>query len=153
MDAFLQPVNLQFGDYLITTDKSLLQPELVHEWLSTKSYWAQHIPFETVQRSFDHSFVIGALKDGRQIANARLITDYAVFGYLADVYVAEEHRGRGLSKEMMRVIMEQDWVRQLRRLMLATQDAHGLYEQYGFKELAFPQRIMEVARGNRYPVV
>lgn len=150
MKAFLQPVTIPYRSYLITTDKVQLQPEAIHRWLSTESYWAKGIPYEAVQTSFDHSFTIGVLFNGAQIGGARLITDYAVFGYLADVYVETAHRGQGISKEMMRVMMSLDWVKNLRRLMLATSDAHGLYRQCGFEELASPDRIMEILRPNIY---
>ena len=122
----------------------------IHHWLSTKSYWAQGISLDTVQRAFDHSFVAGVIMDGRQIGFARLITDYAVFGYLADVYVEEAYRGQGLSKAMVKLIMEQPWVSGLRKLMLATRDAHGLYSQYGFELLHCPERMMEITRLNLY---
>jgi len=142
--------HIQLGDYLITTDRSLLQVSDIHRWLSTKSYWAQGIPLETVQRAFINSFVVGVIHKSRQVGYARFITDYAVFAYLADVYVEEEHRGNGLSKAMMELLMGQSWMIGLRKLLLATLDAHGLYEQYGFKPLHFPERIMEITRMNLY---
>ncbi len=146
----MQPVTHQYHDYTITTDKALLQPEALHQWLTHKSYWAKGIPYETVKTAFDHSFVIGVLYNGQQIAFARMITDYATFGYLADVYVEEEHRGRGLSKQMMEVIMNMEWTSRLRRIMLATLDAHELYQQFGFNHPVFPQRLMEITRPDIY---
>ncbi len=143
-------VSINYNGYLITTDKSLMFPADVHEWLSKVSYWAKNIPYDTFLRSFDNSFCIGAVKDERQVAYARLVTDYATFGYLADVYVLEQHRGRGISKVMMEELFGLDWVKQLRRLMLATLDAHGLYEQVGFNSPVFPGRIMEITRPNIY---
>lgn len=142
----MQPVTIEFGDYVITTDKARLKPDQVHHWLATESYWSKNIPFETVKQAFDHSYCIGALKDNRQVAYARMITDYTTFAYLADVYVEAEHRGQGLSKRMMEIILQQPWVQSLRRIMLATLDAHGLYGQFGFVKPAFPERFMEINR-------
>lgn len=140
--------SLEYNGYLITTDKSLLKPEQIHNWLANESYWAQQIAFETVKTAFDHSFTIGILKGDEQVGYARLITDYAVFAYLADVFVKESHRGQGLSKKMLEFILGLDWVKNLRRIMLATMDAHGLYEQFGFTEPKFPKRLMELNTRN-----
>lgn len=142
----MTPVNIEHNGYLITTDKTQLQPEAIHKWLSEESYWAKHVPFHIVKTSFDNSYCIGVLKDGEQVGYARFITDYATFAYLADVYVQETHRGNGLSKKMMEVLMELDWVKGLRKLMLATLDAHGLYKQYGFIPMAISERYMEISR-------
>jgi len=146
----MQPETIEYQGYQITTDRNLLQPEAVHQWLSTESYWAKGIPYELVKAAFDHSFVMGILFKDEQIGFARLITDYATFGYLADVYVAEPHRSKGLSKQMMKLLMDQDWVKNLRRIMLATLDAEKLYEQFGFGPPAFPQRLMEITRPKLY---
>lgn len=140
--------SLEYNGYLITTDKSLLKPEQIHNWLANESYWAQQIAFETVKTAFDHSFTIGILKGDEQVGYARLITDYAVFAYLADVFVKESHRGQGLSKKMLEFILGLDWVKNLRRIMLATMDAHGLYAQFGFTEPRFPKRLMELTTRN-----
>ncbi len=142
----MQPVTISYNGYTITTDKQLMNINDVHHWLSTEAYWCKNIPFDVVKTAFDNSYCIGILKDGRQVGYARFITDYAVFAYLADVYVEEAHRGLGLSKKMMEVLMNLDWVKTLRRLTLATLDAHGLYEQFGFKQPALPERLMEITR-------
>ncbi|MBS1781294.1 MAG: GNAT family N-acetyltransferase [Bacteroidetes bacterium] len=142
----MQPINIHYRDYLITTDKSKMQTEAIHHWLATESYWCKNIPYDLVKKAFDNSFCVGVLKDGEQVGYARLITDYTTFAYLADVYVEEEHRGNSLSKQMMQVLMDLDWTKQLRRMMLATLDAHKLYEQFGFKSVALPERLMEVNR-------
>jgi len=142
----MQSITIEHDDYIITTDKSLLKPRQIHAWLSTEAYWSKNIPFPLVKQAFDHSFCIGILKGEQQIAYARLVTDYASFGYLADVYVVEEHRGKGLSKKMLSVVMELEWVKGLRRIMLATLDAHELYRQMGFVGTAFPERFMEINR-------
>lgn len=135
-----------YGEYLITTDKARLQPEAVHRWLTEESYWAKGVPFDIVLKSFENSYVIGALYADQQVGYARLITDYATFAYLADVYVETAHRGRGLSKAMLQLLMDQDWVKGLRRIMLASLDAQPLYARFGFVQPAFPERFMEITR-------
>lgn len=137
-------------EYSIKTGSDAMQPEPIHRWLSERSYWAKGIPLKTVQTVIAHSFCIGVFADDVQIGFARFVTDYAVFAYLADVYVEEEHRGLGLSKQMMETLMAQPWIAGLRRLMLATMDAHGLYAQHGFKPLAHPERVMEIVHFNTY---
>jgi len=146
----MEPITIQYLDYTVTTDKTFLQPEEIHRWLSTESYWSKNIPFELVKLAFDNSYCVGVLHEARQIGYARLITDYTTFAYLADVYVEAEHRGKGLSKRMMELILGQDWVKRLRRLMLATLDAHDLYKQFGFVQPAFPERFMEISRPSIY---
>ncbi len=146
----MHPVTVDFVGFTITTDKSRMVMEDIYAWLSTKSYWCAGIPFATFKPTFDNSFCIGALIDGKQIAYARLVTDYATFGYLADVYVAEEHRGKGISKKMMELLLALDWVKGLRRIMLATRDAQGLYKQFEFTECKHPERIMEITRPGIY---
>jgi GNAT superfamily N-acetyltransferase len=142
----MEPITMKYQDYLITTEHSAMQPEAIQKWLSEKSYWSPGISYEKVKTSVDHSYCIGIFKDGAQVGFARLVTDYVVFAYLADVYVLEEHRGQGLSKKMMEILFEQDWTKGLRRIMLGTRDAHGLYKQYGFTPMAAPDRFMEVSR-------
>ena len=140
----------KFKGYTITTDKSLMKVDDIYKWLSERSYWCAGIPFETFRPTFDNSFCIGTLIYGNQVAYARLVTDYATFGYLADVYVAEEHRGKGISKKMMELLLALDWVKGLRRIMLATRDAQELYKQFEFTECKNPERIMEITRPNIY---
>lgn len=122
----------------------------IHQFLSTESYWAKGIPLETVSAALKNSFCIGLFEDGKQIGFARLITDYATFGYLADVYILKEYRGNGLSKMMMKYIMELDFVKGLRRTLLATLDAHSLYRQFGFQSPENPGRLMEIKNNNVY---
>ncbi len=143
-------INIQHGDYVITTDKSRMQPEAIHKWLSEKSYWVQNIPLEVVKNAFDNSFCIAVLKDGIQVGYARFVTDYATVAWLGDVYIEEEHRGKGLSKKMMEVLTGIDWVQKLRKLFLGTLDAHGLYAQYGFEPVSEPEKWMELTRANIY---
>lgn len=146
----IQPISIQHNGYTITSDKALLQVPAIHKWLSEESYWAKGIPEELVQQTVQNSFAVGILKDDEQVGFARVITDYATFGYLADVYITEPHRGQGLSKALMQFIMQQEWVKGLRRMMLATRDAHTLYEQFGFTAIAKPERLMEILLSNPY---
>lgn len=142
----MQPVTFVYNDYVFTTDKAQMQPEAIHRWLSEESYWAKHVPYEVVKTSFDNSFCMGILKDNRQVGYARLITDYATFAYLADVYVEEEHRAKGLGKKMVETLMELPWMKGLRKILLATLNAHELYSRYGFVQPAIPERYMEINR-------
>jgi len=129
--------------YEITTDPARMDVEAIHAFLST-TYWSPGIPRQLVQRAIDNSLCFGVLLEGRQVAFARLVTDRASFAYLADVYVLEEHRGRGLSRRMLEAIKAHPELQGLRRMLLATRDAHGLYAKFGFKPLAAPDRMMEI---------
>jgi GNAT superfamily N-acetyltransferase len=131
------------GEYLISTDKSRLNVELVRDFLKL-SYWASGIPVEIVRRSIENSLVFGVYNGDEQVGFARVVTDYATFAYLADVFVLEAHRGRGLGKWMMQVITSHPRLQGFRRWMLATRDAHELYRKYGFAELERPEIFMEI---------
>ena len=128
-------------NYSISTAKEKLDIACIHHFLS-RSYWAENIPLETVQRSIDHSMCFGVYEAGKQIGFARVITDRATFGYLADVFIAEQYRGRGLSKWLMQTILAHPELQGFRTWQLATRDAHGLYAQFGFAVPENPQRIM-----------
>jgi GNAT superfamily N-acetyltransferase len=116
--------------------------ELVHRYLSEESYWAKGIPRETVERSIEHSLPFSAFDGEAQVGFARVITDYATFAYLADVFVLESHRGRGISKQLMEAITTHPRLQGLRRWHLVTRDAQGLYAQFGFEPLDTPERHM-----------
>ncbi len=137
------------GEFEISTDRARLDLGIVHGFL-TNSYWARGIPLETVQRSIENSLCFGIYQSDRQIGFARVITDCATFAYLADVFVVPAYRGRGLSKWLMECIVQHPELQGLRRWMLATQDAHGLYRHYGFTELKSPERWMEIHRPDVY---
>ncbi len=130
------------GDYLISTDKNRLDLAVIHDFL-TKSYWAEGIPLETVKRAIEHSLSFGVYRDDQQVGFARLVTDYATFAYLADVFILEPFRGQGLSKWLLEVVMAHPDLQGFRRWILGTKDAHGLYQQFGFTELRWPERFME----------
>jgi len=128
----------------ISTDKSQLDLALIHGFLRT-TYWSKGIPLDVVQRAIDGSLCFGGYVDGAgQVAFARVITDSATFAYLADVFVLPEHRGKGYSKQLMEAIMAHPQLQGLRRFMLATFDAHGLYAQHGFSVVERPERMMEI---------
>lgn len=127
----------------ISTDPARIDLALVHQFL-TDSYWARGVPLEVVRRSIQHSLCFGIYEGSRQVGFARAITDRATFAYLADVFVLEAHRGRGLSKWLMRCIKSHPDLQGLRRWSLITRDAHGLYQQFGFTALAAPDCWMEI---------
>jgi len=127
----------------IRTGKENMDVKAVHRFLNEDSYWAKGISYELVDNSLANSFCVGAFIDGQQVAFGRVITDYYTFGWLADVFVLPEHRGKGISKKMLSFILEQPWSGRLRRMMLNTSDAHGLYRQFQFRDLARPENILE----------
>jgi GNAT superfamily N-acetyltransferase len=130
------------GGYTISTNPELLDLEIIQAFLS-HSYWAAGVPKEIVRRSITHSLPFGIYRGNEQVGFARVVTDYATFAYLADVFVLESHRGMGLSKWLMEVIISHPDLQRLRRWLLATRDAHELYRKYGFTELKQPERLME----------
>lgn len=136
--------------FIFSDDKNLIDAAAVHHYLSTQSYWAREIPMETVRKSIANSICFGIYKENRQIGFARWITDGATFGYLADVYIEEEFRGLGLSKKLMTIMLFHEELQGLRRYMLATQDAQGLYSQFGFEPLENPENLMAIIVKNAY---
>lgn len=140
----MQPITQTKDAFTISTDKTLLDRKAIHEFLSTKAYWSLNIPLETVLRSIEHSLCFGIYENSRQVGFARVITDHATIAYLGDVYVLEEYRGQGLSKWLMETIMAHPDLQGLRRWILLTGDAHGLYRQFGWTDIADPSRWMEI---------
>ncbi|WP_129713599.1 GNAT family N-acetyltransferase [Pedobacter sp. SYP-B3415] len=137
-------MEIREDNYVFSDDKQLIDLLYVHKYLSEESYWAEQIPLEVVKRSIDNSLCFGIYHDNRQVGFARWVTDRATFAYLCDVFVDTRHRGRGLSKKLMSVMIFHPDLQGLRRYMLATLDAHGLYEQFGFRPLENPERIMAI---------
>lgn len=135
--------------YEINTDPARLDIAAIHAFL-TQSYWSPGVPRSTVERAIANSLCFGAFWNGEQVGFARVVTDRTTFAYLCDVYVLEEHRGRGLAQQLMDHVMRHPDLQGLRRMMLATRDAHGLYAKYGFTPLAAPDRMMEVHKPNVY---
>ena len=134
--------------YTISTDKSRLVVDRIHRFLSEESYWAQNIARDTVDRSLQHSMCFGAFAKDEMAGFARVITDFATFAYVGDVFVLPEHRGRGVAKALMAAIREHPSLQGLRRWHLLTRDAHKLYEQFGFRELSKPERHMEIVKAS-----
>jgi GNAT superfamily N-acetyltransferase len=146
------PHELQHAGYLISDDPARLEVDAIHTYL-TRSYWATGIPREVVARSVANSLCLGIYAPPahkEQIGLVRVITDYATFAYLCDVYVLEPHRGRGLSKVAMDLLVTHPKLQGLRRMQLITQDAHGLYARYGFKVVEQPELHMERRAPNAY---
>ncbi len=137
------------ANYSISADKDKLDIAYIHQFLS-HSYWAEDIPIELVARSIHFSMCFGVYDGTQQVGFARVVTDYATFGYLADVFIDVQHRGRGLSKWLMEVIMEHPQLQGFRSWQLATRDAHGLYARHGFKVPENPERIMRRVVENMY---
>jgi len=137
------PRSFRRGAYEISTERARLDLAVIHRWLEQSSYWAAGIPLPTLRRAIQNSLPFGVYHEGALVGFARVITDYATFAYVGDVFVLEEHRGKGLSKWLMEVITEDSRLGGFRRWMLATRDAHGLYAQSGFVPLSAASRWME----------
>ncbi|HEY9212591.1 MAG TPA: GNAT family N-acetyltransferase [Ancylobacter sp.] len=136
--------------YEVSTDPLRLDVDVIHSFLSKDSYWSPGIPRSVVERGIEHSLCFGVYHVGAQIGFARVVTDRATFALLADVFILEAHRGKGLSKWLMRCVVEHEDLQGLRRLLLLTSDAHALYRQFGFEEIGNPWRFMEVLRPDIY---
>ncbi|EDL52082.1 GNAT family N-acetyltransferase [Vibrio mediterranei] len=129
--------------YFISSDKRLLDIPLIHRELAN-SYWAKGIPLDVVEKSIEHSLCFGVYTaSNEQVGFARMITDRATFAYLSDVFVVEKAKGEGLGKQLIKAIDEHPELQGLRRIMLATSDAHGLYRQFGYQEVSNPQILMQ----------
>jgi GNAT superfamily N-acetyltransferase len=137
------------AQYEISLDPARVDVEAAHAYLSG-SYWAQGIPIDLLRKAIANSLCVAAFHQGVQVGFARVVTDRATFAYLADVYVLEAHRGRGLSRRLVAALLDQPEMQGLRRLMLVTRDAQGLYEKFGFTALAHPERVMERHRPDVY---
>lgn len=135
--------------YTISTDSSRFDLEMVYDFL-THCYWAEGIPRDMVQRSVDNALCFGVFAEEKQVGFARVITDRATYAYIGDVFILESHRGRGLSKLLMKAIMEHPELQGFRRWSLVTDDAHGLYKQFGFRPVKNPEKYMEIVNSNVY---
>lgn len=138
------------GEFTISTDKSRLDIGVIHKFLSEDSYWAANRTREKTQIAIENSICFGLYHGDRQIGFARVVSDKATFAYIGDVFVLSEYRGKGLSKWLMQMIDEHPELQGLRRWVLATRDAHGLYAQYEFAELRHPERWMEKTAPDAY---
>ncbi|RFS25055.1 N-acetyltransferase [Chitinophaga silvatica] len=138
------------GEYSITTDKTRFDLTVIHNYLANDSYWAQNIPMDTVVRMIEGSLCFGVFHQDKQIGFARMITDKAVFAYLADVFILPEARGQGLSKWLMETMLQHPDLQGLRRILLVTSDAHGLYAKYGFEPIQNPEKFMNLHNPDVY---
>lgn len=136
--------NLIAQGYSISTDKNLLDIDMLFNYLSKESYWSKGIKQETIQKAIDNAVCFGVYHDKKQIGFAKVVTDKATFAYLADVFILKRYRGLGLSKWLIQTIKQYPDLQGLRRWMLATADAHGLYEQFGFEPVSNPERWMQI---------
>ena len=138
------------GAHTISTDPRRLDLGLIHDFLANRSYWARSVPRAVVERSIAHSLPFGVYDAGGQVGFARVVTDFAVFGFLMDVFVLERARGQGLGKWLVETILAVPELQGFRRWMLATQDAHELYRRFGFGEPARADRLMEIVDPDPY---
>ena len=137
--------------FIISTDKLKLDIVSIHQYLYREAYWCKNVPLEIVKRTIEGSVCFGMYHNDRQVGFARVITDNASFGYLADVFIINEYRGRGLSKWLMQCILGHPELQGFRSWLLGTRDAHGLYSQFGFKPLEHPERFMRLGLITEYP--
>ena len=131
------------ADFVISTDRSRLNIEFIHSFLSTRAYWAIGRSLDVVQRAIENSLNFGVFDASKQIGFARVVTDYSTFAWVADVFIIEDYRGRGLGVWLMEIITSHPQLQGFHRWILATRDAHDLYRRFGFNELANPQRYKE----------
>jgi len=145
-----QNLEWQKGEFTISTRRERLQIEAIHKFLAEESYWAKERTREQTETAIKNSLPFGVYKGENLIGFARVVTDYATFAYLGDVFILDEFRGLGLSKWLMEVIINHPELQGLRRWILATKDAHTLYEKFDFSALKFPERWMEKTAPNAY---
>lgn len=138
------------GEFTISTDRTRLQIERIHQFLSEESYWAKDRTEKQTATAIENSLTFGVYENEKLVGFARVVSDYATFAYVGDVFILEEFRGRGLSLWLMETIVEYPDLQNLRRWILATRDAHALYEKFGFAALRFPERWMEKTAPNAY---
>jgi len=137
-------------EFVLTTDKNLMNIAMIHQYLSKESYWAKDIPLALVEKSVNNSLNFGVFYKEKQIAYARVITDYSTIAYLGDVFVLPDFRGQGISKWLIKEITEHPALQGLRRWILLTADAHGLYNKYGWESIRQPEKWMERTQLNPY---
>lgn len=140
----MEVITKEYIDFIFTTDSSQMDVNAIHDFLAKHSGWSNHIPLARVQKSIEHSLNFGIFHGGQQIGFARVISDFATIAYLGDVYILDEYRGKGLSKQLMDMIMSHPELQGLRRWILLTSTADWLYEKYGFVKLPKPEIYMEL---------
>lgn len=136
-------------NFLISTDPKKLDLKKIHSYL-TRTYWSNGIPYKTIERAFKHSLCFGVYDQNELIGVARVISDFATYAYLCDVFIEEDYRGKALGKWLVNCIIEHPDLQGLRRWSLLTKDAHGLYKHVGFQEIKSPEKYMEIVVPNIY---
>lgn len=136
--------------FLISTDSALLQISKIHDFLSKESYWAREIPLKTLENAIANSLCFGIYENKSQVGFARVVTDFTTFAWLCDVYIEKSLRGKGLSKWLVETVVGHPQLQNLRRICLATKDAHGLYKQFGFEITQNPENWMEIKDNDIY---
>ena len=151
MKSFNIYIERHHGDYFVSSDPAKLDLKFIHQWLADKSYWCKGIPFEVVQRLVENSLCFGVyLNSGGQVGFGRVVTDYTTFAWLTDVFIVETHRGLGLSVALVEIILDQPELQILRRWLLGTDHAHGLYRKFGFTDLDHAENFLTLHRSNMY---
>jgi GNAT superfamily N-acetyltransferase len=140
----------QTGEFTVSTDRNRLQIEVIHKYLREESYWARERTFTQTATAIKNSLPFGVYKGENQVGFARIVTDYATFAYLGDVFILPEYQSKGLGKFLMKTILEHPDLQGFRRWILATKDAHGLYEKFEFAAFRHPERWMEKTAPNAY---
>jgi GNAT superfamily N-acetyltransferase len=146
----MKPCEINDNGLLVSDDKSRLDLALIFDFLRRHSYWAQEITTEILERAIENSLCFGVYLDGRQIGFARVVTDFATFAWLADVFIIADQRAKGFGKRLVAAVLAHPRLQGLRRFQLGTRDAHGLYAPFGFQPLAFPERFMEIRAETGY---
>jgi GNAT superfamily N-acetyltransferase len=148
--ARVEPRRTSFGEFLISNDRSLLQFDRIHRFLSQDAYWSKDIPRAVVEKAAQNSICFGVYHHGLQVAYGRIVSDYATFAWLSDIYVENEFRGQGVSKQLVEFMMAEPAMQNLRRVCLATKDAHSLYTRFGFEITKTPTFWMEIKNNDIY---
>ena len=141
------------NEYEISSDKKRLDLAMIHDFLANQSYWAKGIPFEVMKRSIENALCFGVYHQGKQVGFARVVTDYATFAYIGDVFIIEPYRGKGMGKRLIKTIIDHPELKGLRLWFLGTRDAHELYRKYGFKkvtETSAVERFMAILNPDAY---
>ena len=151
MDNVDQIDEHQQGDFFVSTDPNKLDLAFTHHWLSNEAYWSEGLPFNVFKRMIDNSLCFGVYhQTGRQVGFGRVITDYTTFAWLTDVFIIDEYRGKGLSVFLMNCILDHPELQILRRWLLGTDHAHGLYRKFGFEDLDHPENFLTRHRSQMY---
>ena len=146
----METITITKDDFTITTDKAKLDLKVIHNFLANESHWSKNIPFEKVKNSVDNSLNFGLFHKANQIGYARVISDFPTIAYLGDVFIIKSYRGKGLSKWLTEQVMAHPNLQELRRWVLVTADAHGLYKKFGWTSLSKPELYMEYYNPNVY---